>query len=63
MVHREADGKAYAWDDVSGSELNPELTMKARAEEMEQFRKHKVYEKVKAEVCLAVTGNAPIGTR
>ena len=63
VVHRESDGKAYAWDDVSGTELDPVFALKARAEEMEQFRKHEVYEKVKEEVCWAVTGKAPIGTR
>ena len=63
VVHRESDGKAYVWDDVSGTELDPLLTLKARAEEMEQFRKHKVYEKVKEEVCWAVAGKAPIDTR
>ena len=47
VVHREQDGKAYAWGDVSGSVLDPKLTLKAREEEMEQFRKHGVYEKVK----------------
>ena len=30
---------------------------------MEQFRKHVVYEKVREEVCWAVTGKAPIGSR
>ena len=30
---------------------------------MEQFKKHGVYEKVKEEVCWAVTGKGPIGTR
>ena len=59
-VHREADGKACAWDDVPGTELDPKLTLKARAEEMEQFRKHEVYEKVKEGVCWAVTGRWPI---
>ena len=63
VVRREQDGKAYAWDDVSGSELDPRLTLKAREEEMEQFRKHGVYEKVKEEVCWAVTGVGPIGSR
>ena len=63
VVHREQDGKAYAGDDVSGSELNPELSLKAREEEMEQFKEHGVYEKVKEEVCWAVAGKAPIGTR
>ena len=50
VVHRAEDGQAYAWDDVSGNELNPELTLKARKEEMAQFRKHEVYEKVREEV-------------
>ena len=59
MVHRETDGKAHAWDDVSGTELDPELILKAREEEMEQFRKHEVYEKMKEEVCWAVTGKGP----
>ena len=63
VVHRDQDGKAYAWDDVTGSELDPLLTLKAREEEMDQFRKHKVYEKVREEVCWSVTGKGPIGTR
>ena len=63
VVHRGEDGKAYAWDDVSGSELDPVLTLKARQEEMEQFKKHGVYEKVNEEVCWAITGKAPIGSR
>ena len=46
------DGRAYAWGDVSDNELNPELTpKKARKEEMEQFMKHEVYEKVREDVC------------
>ena len=52
-----------AWDDVSGNQLDPKMVLKAREEEMEQFRKHDVYEKVQEEVCWAVTGKAPIGTR
>ena len=32
---------------VSGTELDPVLTLKARAEEMGQFHKHQVYDKVK----------------
>ena len=27
VVHRAQGGKAYAWDDVSGSELDPLLTL------------------------------------
>ena len=52
-----------AWDDVSGNELDPKMVLQAREEEMDQFRKHGVYEKVQEEVCWAVTGKAPIGTR
>ena len=43
--------------------MNPELTLEARKEEMEQFMKHEVYEKVREDVCWAVTGKAPIGIR
>ena len=63
VIHRQGDGQAYAWDDVSGTELDAKLTLKARMEEMEQFKKHGVYEKVREEVCWAVTGKGPIGTR
>eukprot|EP00959_Pyramimonas_sp_CCMP1952_P271255 5670736-Pyramimonas_sp.AAC.1 len=63
VVHKENGEIIQAWDDVTGNELDPKLTMKARQEEMEQFRKHKVYEKVEEEVCWQVTGEAPIGTR
>ena len=31
------------WDDMSGGELNPSLVRKAREDEMEEFRKYKVY--------------------
>ena len=51
VIHNHEDGKAYAWDDVTGNELDAQLTLKARREEIEQFRKHGVYEKVKEEVC------------
>ena len=30
---------------------------------MEQFMKHEVYEKVREDVCRAVTSKAPIGSR
>ena len=63
VIHNGEDGKAYAWDDVTGNELDAKLTLKARREEMEQFHKHGVYEKVKEEVCWAVPGKAPIGSR
>ena len=62
VVHR-ADGYVAAWDDVSGNELDPKLVLTARKEEMDQFKKHEVYEKVREEVCWSVTGKGPIGTR
>lgn len=34
------------WDDMSGQELNCKLVKEARAEEMAEFRRHKVYIKV-----------------
>ena len=63
VVHNHEDGTASAWDDVTGNELDIKLTLKARAEEMEQFKKHGVYEKVKEEVCWAKMGKGPVGTR
>ena len=63
VIHKQEDGTAYAWDDVSGNELDPKLTLQARMEEMEEFKKHGVYHKVREEVCWAVTGKRSIGTR
>ena len=37
------DGKACAWGDVTGNELDIKLTVQARKEEMEQFKKHGVH--------------------
>ena len=51
------------WDDMSGKELNPSLVRKAREDEMEEFRKHKVYVKVPIEECIRKTGKKPIGSR
>ena len=42
VIHRQEDGTAYAWDDVSGTELASEVTLKPIMEEMEQFKKHGV---------------------
>ena len=63
VMHHQQGGRAYAWDDVSGTELDAELTLKARMEEMEQVKKHGVYEKVREDVCWSVTGKGPVGTR
>ena len=54
--------KPHAWDDVSGTELDVEMALKARMEEMEQFTKYGLHENVREEVCWAVTGKGPIET-
>ena len=42
--------------------LDPELCAKARREEVEYIRRHKMYVRVPREVCLRETGKAPIKT-
>ena len=49
---RESDGKAESWDDVTGAEFKCERAVKARKEEIEHFKEHGVYEKVKEEIAL-----------
>ena len=56
------DGIATAKDDVSGKDLVSELVMRARAEEMDYFRKLGVYEVVPRSM-QKVTGGKIIGTR
>jgi len=51
------------WDDVSGKELDPKMVQRAREEEMCEFRKHTVYEKVPLAQCWSRTGKKPIGVR
>jgi len=51
------------WGDLSGKALDSRLVNKARAEEMREFKKYNVYEKVPIEECWANTGKDPIGTR
>ena len=50
------------WDDLSGKERDTDLVKKTREEEMKEFKKHGVYEKVKIEECWRNTGKDPIGT-
>ena len=57
----EAEGRF--WDDISGKEMDPEKVRKAREEEMDEYRKHGVYEKVPVAECWQETGKAPIGVR
>ena len=51
------------WDNMSGKQLETKLVNSARAEEMEEVRKHSVYKKVPISQCLQETGQEPIGTR
>ena len=48
---------------MSGTESDAHLALKARLEGMEQFQKRGSCETVKEEVCWAVAGKGPIGTR
>jgi hypothetical protein len=54
---------ARYWDDVSGKELDPVRVREARVEEMKEFGKHTVYEKVPLAQCWSRTGKKPIGVR
>ena len=51
------------WDEASGRPLNTELVIKARLEEMNTFRKMRMYHKVPISECLDKTGKQPIGTK
>ena len=51
------------WDDLSGQKLDGEKVKAAREEEMQEFRKFGVYDKVPEEECWKITGKDPIGTR
>ena len=44
------------WDDITGKELDWSGVVAARAEEMVEFRKHGVYEKVPISECIEKTG-------
>ena len=52
-----------AWDDVTGDSLPIVGVQNARAEEMEEVRKHEVYVKRTVEECWRITGKEPIKTR
>ena len=51
------------YDNLSGEKLDPDLVKKARAEEMNEFAKYGVYEKVPLSECRMKTGAEPIGVR
>ena len=59
----EEDEQLVAWDDVTGTMLDPDLVMEARKAEMVFFKKMNVCEKVPKSDCYKETGKAPIGVR
>ena len=54
-----AYGKDGHWVNNKGGWHDPELCAKARREEVEYIRRHKMYVRVPREVCLHETGKAP----
>ena len=54
--------QGWHWDDMKGGWLEPELFAKARREEVEYIRHHKIHTRVPTETCLRVTEKAPIQT-
>jgi hypothetical protein len=51
------------WDDITGRELDWSGVVAARAEEMVEFTKHGVYEKVPISECIQRTGKKPLKVR
>ena len=66
-LDEEGDGMEWrdwdAWDDVTGTRLDPGMVRTARQEEMDEYRKHGVYFKVPKEQCRQRTGKEPIPVR
>ena len=54
--------EGWHWFDDKGGWLDQELCAKARREEVEYIRRHKMYTRVHQKVCLRETGKAPIKT-
>ncbi len=59
----EIESEIMFWDDVSGEPLSTERVIRARLEEIEEFPKREVYDKVPISQCWERTGKAPIGVR
>ena len=59
----EGESEIMFWDDISGEPLSTERVIRARLEEIEEFRKREVYDKVPIRQCWERTGKAPIGVR
>ena len=62
-LHENDHDYMRAFDDVTGQELDPQLMMKARRDEIQYFRDMGVYEKVDVSECWNATGKAPIAVR
>jgi hypothetical protein len=59
----EGESEMVFYDDLTGKVLEWEWVLKARAEEIKEFRKHWVYKKVPVKGCYDKTGKTPIGIR
>ena len=59
----EGETECVFYDDVTGEALDYEGVLKARAEEIKEFRKHNVYSKVPLKQCWDNTGKGPIRVR
>ena len=62
VEHEPEEWRKY-WDDVSGEQLDTELSIAARKDEIEAIHSMGVYVKVPIAQCLAETGRRPVGTR
>jgi hypothetical protein len=58
----EGETEIMFWDEISGEPLETERVIRARAEEIAEFRKREVYDKVPVSQCWERTGKAPIGS-
>ena len=54
--------EGWLWNNNKGGWLDPKLRAKARREEVEYIRRHKIDTSVPREACLRETGKAPIKT-
>ena len=62
LTHHDGFWEGWHWDDNKGGWLDPELCAKARREEVEYIRRHKMCTSVPREVCQRETRRAPIKT-
>lgn len=62
LEHDANDWMQY-WDDLSGRQLDMNLTREARAEEIREVYRMGVYVKVSLDECIRETGKMPVGTR